>query len=233
MARTSSARLNVARWNIMAGMVVVVAMHGAALYGLWSCRLLPAPDQAVTLFVNLINPPPEQKKPEVIPSPLPRIKLVKPRPIITPPLPLLAANAPAITPDEPVVPSPPTMPLPAIAASPEPSLSEPVATVPPVPPASVVMSSDLSVACPDRSPPAYPVLSRRMGEQGRVVLQVELDEDGHVAAAKVKESSGHSRLDEAGLAAVRKWHCSAPTRNGEPMHAVAMQPFNFVLEGRR
>ena len=96
-----------------------------------------------------------------------------------------------------------------------------------------MMSSDLAVGCPQRQAPEYPPVSRRMGEQGHLLLQVELDEIGHVASARIKESSGFKRLDEAGLAAVRQWHCNAPTRNGSAVRAVAMQPFNFVLEGRR
>jgi protein TonB len=76
-------------------------------------------------------------------------------------------------------------------------------------------------------------MSRRLGEQGRVVLRVELDETGRVVSARVKETSGFRRLDDAGLAAVKTWHCNAPTRDGQAVKAIALQPFNFVLEGRR
>ncbi len=48
----------------MAGLVFAVAMHAAALYGLWSYRLIPTPEDAATLFVNLINPPQPEIKPE-------------------------------------------------------------------------------------------------------------------------------------------------------------------------
>jgi protein TonB len=93
------------------------------------------------------------------------------------------------------------------------------------------MSSELSVACPERSAPAYPAQSRRLGETGLVVLRVELSETGDVAAARVNSSSNHIRLDEAALAAVRTWRCTPATRNGQPARAVALQPFNFVLQG--
>ena len=76
-------------------------------------------------------------------------------------------------------------------------------------------------------------MSRRLGEQGRVLLRVELDTTGRVAAVRVTQSAGYGRLDEAGLAAVKQWRCIAPTHNGEAVRAVALQPFNFVLEGRR
>jgi protein TonB len=74
-------------------------------------------------------------------------------------------------------------------------------------------------------------LSRRQGETGVVVLRVELSETGHVAEAQVQSSSGFVRLDEAALVAVRTWRCSPATRNGKPVRAAALQPFNFILQG--
>ncbi len=64
-----------------------------------------------------------------------------------------------------------------------------------------------------------------------VVLRVELDETGHVAVARISSSSGHARLDEAALGAVKTWRCTPATRNGQPVRAVALQPFKFVLQG--
>jgi len=95
----------------------------------------------------------------------------------------------------------------------------------------VSLSSELSVACPERTAPAYPAPSRRLGETGVVVLRVELSESGNVAHARVERSSGHSRLDDAALAAVRTWRCTPASRNGQPVRAVALQPFNFILNG--
>jgi protein TonB len=76
------------------------------------------------------------------------------------------------------------------------------------------------------------MFSRRAGEQGRVVLRVELDERGSVTQASVATSSGLPRLDDAALSAVRQWRCNPASRGGVPVRAVALQPFNFVLEGR-
>jgi protein TonB len=100
------------------------------------------------------------------------------------------------------------------------------------PPEPVVLASELSVNCPERSPPDYPSQSMRMNEQGKVVLRVELGEDGRVATAEVKTNSGYRRLDEAALNAVKTWRCKPSVRNGVAFRAVALQPFNFVLEGR-
>lgn len=70
-----------------------------------------------------------------------------------------------------------------------------------------------------------------MGEEGTVVLRVELDERGKVCAALVATSSGFERLDSAALDAVRSWQCMPAHRDGRPVHAVALQPFKFVLQG--
>ncbi|MBK6757815.1 MAG: energy transducer TonB [Moraxellaceae bacterium] len=46
-------------------------------------------------------------------------------------------------------------------------------------------------------------MSRRLGEQGRVVLNVYILADGTVGEVKIKQSSGFSRLDDAALQAVK------------------------------
>ena len=94
----------------------------------------------------------------------------------------------------------------------------------------VSLGSELAVACPERSAPVYPPLSRRQGEEGKVVLRVELDEQGRVGAARVATASGFARLDEAALAAVKTWRCNPARRDGQPVRAVALQPFKFVLQ---
>jgi protein TonB len=95
-----------------------------------------------------------------------------------------------------------------------------------------MLSGDLSVSCPERSPPDYPMVAKRMNEQGKVVLRVELGEDGRVINATVKISSGYQRLDAAALNAVKTWRCKPSVRNDVAMRTVALQPFSFILEGR-
>jgi protein TonB len=99
-----------------------------------------------------------------------------------------------------------------------------------LPAGPVTLGEELSVACPERRAPAYPAISRRLGEEGMVVLRVELDQAGSVVHAEVKASSGFARLDEAALTAVKTWRCQPAQRNGQPVRAVALQPFKFVLQ---
>ena len=199
------------------GLALVLAMHAAVLWGLWQHRLIPSPQEAMTLFVNFIAPP----APEIVPPPpKPRPKPVekpKPRQII--------ATTPVVAPTDYVAPTPPPQPVP-VAVAPPPSA--PPATV--LPSGPVTLGGELSVACPQRTAPRYPPASRRLGEEGTVILRVELDEQGKVCTARISSSSGFARLDAAALDAVRNWQCTPAHRNGHPVRAVALQPFKFILQ---
>lgn len=229
-------------WNRAAGVLVVLALHGAVFYALWSARVIPPPAEAVTLFVHFITPPPPkpQPQPAVVPPPVvPKPDVPKPverkaPPPVEPPHRHLAAKAPVTSPLEAVEPLPP--PAPAIEPAPEPApveLPAPVPTPAPAKPAGPMMlNAELALACTQRTPPAYPRMSRRLGETGKTVLRVELDETGQVGAAQVITSSGFERLDAAALAAVKTWRCRPAQRDGAAVRSVATQPFNFTLEGR-
>lgn len=222
------------RASKLVGMLFVVAIHIGLLYLAMSYKLIPQPQEAVTLMVNLINPPKKEEPPPPPeppkPIPLKEVKLVKEKPVIQPkPAPVLVAQAPVVAPSEPVAPP----------APPEPIKEEPIPQpAPPAPepvkeskPAAPVQMSELSVGCSNRPEPNYPAASRRMGEQGSVKLRVELDEEGHISSVKVVESSGHPRLDNAGVNTIKSWKCEAATRDGRPARAVATQVFDFKLEG--
>lgn len=204
-------------------LLFVLLLHAAMLWGLWQHRMLPDAGQAMTLFVNFIAPPaPEQRKePEKPLSP-------RPKPIKPPPTHQIVAVAPVVAPTDYVIPAPPPAPL--IEAPPAPPA--PVAPAPPaMPTGPITLGTELSVACPERTPPLYPMTARRFGEEGTVVLRVELDETGRVANAHIKSSSGYPRLDEAALTVIRSWRCTPAQRNGQPVRATALQPFKFILQG--
>lgn len=223
------------------GFLLVVAAHAAVLYGLWHYRFSTTHPDTITLYAQFIAPPEKQEEAAKAPEvelkaehappqvkPTPPVKKVQPQPKRQ-----LVAKAPAITPQEYVAP-----PIEEHKPEPEPepeekTVTEPIAAAKPVqmPTGPVSLSSELSVSCPDLARPSYPALSRRLGEEGKLVLQVELDETGRIGKTKVIQSSGYSRLDNAALSAVKTWRCQPATRNGQPVPAVALQPFNFVIEG--
>jgi len=78
--------------------------------------------------------------------------------------------------------------------------------------------------------PHYPTLSRRFGEQGRVLLDVYILPDGSVGEIKLNTSSGFARLDEAALAAVRTWRFVPARRGDEPIPYWYIQPVTFSLD---
>jgi protein TonB len=219
-ARTSDARFD---WF---GFAVVVVLHLGVLAFLYHQRLLPVPRGLEPLFVRFITPkPPAEVRP---PEPAPRVEKRKPRPVEPPPVrQQLVVEAPPLLPQEPVAPPPPPAP------EPEPVVEARPAAPAPVIPKSigpVMLAEELSVSCPNRTAPSYPTQARRLREQGSVLLRVELDERGRIDSARVEKPSGSARLDDAALAAVRDWRCNPALREGKPVRAIALQPFNFVLE---
>lgn len=77
--------------------------------------------------------------------------------------------------------------------------------------------------------PVYPRASQRRQEQGKVIVRVVISTEGLPTEAWVKSSSGHERLDEAALNAVRKVKFKPYTENGIAYRAMADIPFDFVL----
>ncbi|TXI17886.1 MAG: energy transducer TonB [Nitrosomonas sp.] len=215
------------------GLLIVLAAHIAIFYFLWNQRLIPPPQQMVTLFAELIAAPSpaSDSTPQVVPDPIP-VKIQPTRkPEIQPKREERLAAKSSVIPKQQVA---ETLPEPFAEPSAEQfnETTQSVAAQPAQMPAEpVTLSSELSVSCPKLTAPAYPAISRRMGEEGKLVLRVELDEKGHIDDAKVINSSGYERLDAAALTAVKNWQCNPSLRNGQPVRAVALQPFNFVLQG--
>lgn len=81
----------------------------------------------------------------------------------------------------------------------------------------------------ERPSPAYPRVSQRRGEQGRVVLRVLISPDGRVAQVKVQHSSGYERLDEAAVQAMQRARFRPYTENGIAYKALVDIPFDFIL----
>lgn len=83
-----------------------------------------------------------------------------------------------------------------------------------------------------RFQPDYPPTSRRLGEEGSVILQVLVGTDGKVEDGKVQTSSGFPRLDEAALKhALRAWRFTPGTEDGKPVSAWHSVKVTFRIEG--
>jgi protein TonB len=111
-------------------------------------------------------------------------------------------------------------------SAPAPVTSAPVAATEPAP---RIELPSASAAYLNNPPPAYPALSRRLGEQGRVVLRVRIEPDGTASAAEIRTSSGYERLDEAARQAVLSWRYVPGKRNGVPEAMWFLIPIQFEL----
>lgn len=80
--------------------------------------------------------------------------------------------------------------------------------------------------------PLYPLVARRLGAQGIVLLRVQVREDGSVAEVEMAQSSGFSLLDESATRTVRESWQFLPARveDGTPVVSWVEVPIRFVLE---
>jgi len=206
----------------------VVLLHMGGLAALQSGLLVRAYELVVPveMISQVITPP----QPEVAP-PLP------PAPARLAPEPAQPAHKEALPPapqplainDSTPAVNAPTTPPPTIAAA--------VATTPspaPAPPAAAPLPrielprSDLDYL--SNPPPPYPRTSRNLGEQGRVLVRVCVDEKGQPQRAEISKSSSYERLDAAAVAAVMRWRFKPGTRGGVPEALCVGVPIDFKLD---
>jgi protein TonB len=81
--------------------------------------------------------------------------------------------------------------------------------------------------------PRYPRASIRRGEEGLVVVEARVLAGGRTAEARVVESSGHDRLDQAALEAVRRARFRPARRDGQAVASWVTVPIRFALRMRR
>jgi periplasmic protein TonB len=81
-----------------------------------------------------------------------------------------------------------------------------------------------------RSPQAdYPTLARRMGEEGKVIMRVLVNEKGYAEKVDIQKSSGFTRLDEAAKAAVMRALFKPYIEDGKPLVVLATAIVSFSL----
>lgn len=162
--------------------------------------VMAEPEPAPVPVIKEIPPPPE-REPE--PKPKPKLK----------PLP----KAP---PSERAVKAPEPEPIPTSAQTePTPMPAEPAPVIPPRADAGQMSNPA----------PVYPSLSRRLREEGVVLLEILIKDDGTVGEVRLKTSSGHKRLDDTAAKAVAKWRYHPATQGGKTIDYWYEQPVEFTL----
>lgn len=170
------------------------------------------------IIVEFIAPPRAEPKLE------PPTVLPKPKPV--------ARHAPQLPDPAPILIAPAEAPAAVAVAAPRPEAPAPVvAAAAPEPVAAPVTPPVFNADYLDNPPPSYPALSRRLGEQGRVVLRVLVNPVGRADEVQVRASSGHARLDAAARETVQRWKFVPARRGSEPVAAWVLIPISFKLEG--
>ncbi|TCJ15102.1 energy transducer TonB [Parasulfuritortus cantonensis] len=77
--------------------------------------------------------------------------------------------------------------------------------------------------------PAYPLISRRLGEQGVVHLRVHVGTDGLPLKVEVKRSSGFERLDRCAQETVTRWRFVPAKRGSNAVASWVVVPIVFSL----
>ena len=79
-------------------------------------------------------------------------------------------------------------------------------------------------------PPVYPEAARDNKEQGAVVLQVIVGENGRPESISIQTGSGFSELDQSALAAVRAWRFRPAILGGLKVKSRVVIPIRFKLD---
>ena len=78
--------------------------------------------------------------------------------------------------------------------------------------------------------PPYPMVARRMGFHGKVILNVEVLAEGKAGQVLLQQSCGHDILDNAAMQTVKTWRFTPARRFGQPVTQWFLVPIKFSLE---
>jgi len=203
---------------------VVAALHVFAIAALLNYRpVREALIGAAPIVVSLLTPPkvvettPVTEPPKPLPVAKPRPQPVR-KPVQRPAITAAPSEArstfvvPALPPEQPRIP-----------------IDAAASAAPPGPPQ--VTPPRFSADYLKNPAPPYPALSRRMGEEGRVLLRVLVSPAGVPEQVQIKTSSGSARLDESALATVRTWKFVPARQGDQPVEAWVLVPISFSLQG--
>ncbi|MDM7949621.1 energy transducer TonB [Hydrogenophaga sp.] len=218
----------------------VLVLHLLALWALHAGLLHRPVEQVIPVQVlaELIEPPqpapepapptpapPEpaqrQQQPKTSPKPPPRPQAVAVAPATPDPAPSPSPATPGPAPVSPAATPTDTAPLAVELAAPAPP-------APPAPPRIDLPSSSADYL--NNPPPPYPPLSKRLGEQGQVVVRARIEVNGTASQVEIRTSSGFERLDRAALETVKGWRYVPGKRGGVAEAMWFNIPIRFVLD---
>jgi len=202
-------------------------LHAALIAGLlwmqWRLPLLPRKPAVMEWDVAFVEPSPppaaaqpmppvHEPAPALPPREVPRLSARTPRP----------ASPPA---DEPQAqdPAPPRMEAPA------PAITAPPPQPPQLPYADGAWVGE-TLARVMNARKQYPLQARRMGVEGKVVIEAVVNQQGRVVEATILISSGSPILDQDALALLRTVPEIKPEKMRLAARTVVQIPVNYVLD---
>ncbi len=213
--------------------VAVVGFHLLAVWALQTGLLRRAVEIIVPaqILSEFIEPP----APKAVPPPPPPLPPLVKQPVakqpVAPPAPQPVAIAdPTPAPNAPVgitIPQPPPPPVvAAVIATPAPAPTTP----PALPPPPKVELPSTNAEYLQNPKPVYPAMSKRLNEQGKVLVRVLIGIDGAPQKSEIRQSSGFERLDQAAQNTVMAWRYVPGKRGGVPEAMWFVVPITFILD---
>jgi protein TonB len=201
------------------GMVLAAHLVILTVVGVTTSKLDLQVSESKPILASIIAP--SRPSPVVVPAPTPPKPVVKetPKKILTaPPAPTPTPVAPASEPVKKVEPSPVVEQK----TDTKTKANQEAA-------ASEVIQPKFDADYLNNPKPGYPSISRRLGEEGVVMLRVYVSAQGTPDQIQLLKSSGFARLDQAAQEAVARWRF-IPARQGKIATAAWVQvPVSFQL----
>lgn len=198
-------------------------------------ELIPAPaSEQPTKSTQAPAPKPQTRPKQEQSKPAPQVQksIAKAPPI------LRTEQASAV--EHAAAPEPVKEPAPSVA--PTAAKAEAVATAPSnASQSSSVQGAGSSAEVPETAPiynaaylsnpsPAYPRLSLELEEEGRVMLRVQVSENGQPLNISIVQSSGFSRLDKAAQETVKRWRFVPAKRGDQAVVGTVRVPIDFKIK---
>lgn len=215
---------------------LVLMAHVAMLAALVALRVVPAQMPESALMIDVIRAhTPAPRQPEIPPA-KPATTTPKPKPVspqshsLAPvETPVLATQNPTSEAARALAQADKPVALPSALTPTSPAAQAPAQ---PASPATAAQAAPRFDADYLQNPaPSYPPLSRRSGEEGKVVLKVFVEPSGSPSKVEIRTSSSFERLDKSAVAAVSRWKFVPAKQGAEAVGAWVLVPIVFSLKG--
>ena len=197
-------------------LAVVIGLHVGVFLLILAAKTVVPQIMEMPLVVDLLQAAPIVKPPEAKPLPV-----VKPQPVKQQHTPTPRTPTPQIEATQSTLPAP---------AAPVAAPPVEIKPAPPAPAAEPLVQPRFDADYLKNPAPNYPPLSRRMGEEGKVILRVLVNPQGAAESVEIRTSSGSQRLDDAAVNTVKHWKFIPAKRGDTAVQSAVLVPIIFKLE---